>query len=54
MSEEKAIRARLELNECQIAEIKAALKEADTGDFASEREVHTVMMKRQRRAGLTT
>jgi RHH-type transcriptional regulator, rel operon repressor / antitoxin RelB len=30
------IRAHIDLNECQIAEIKAALKEADR-DFASER-----------------
>jgi toxin ParE1/3/4 len=35
----EAIRAYLELNEWQIAEIKEALKEADAGDFAGEQEV---------------
>ena len=47
----EAIRAYVELNEWQITEIKAALKEADTGDFASEKEVHAVMRKWSRRAG---
>ena len=31
----EAIRAYMDLNEWQIGEIKAALKEADAGDFAS-------------------
>ena len=41
----EAIRAYVDLNEWQIAEIKAALKEADAGDFASNREVDKVMKK---------
>jgi RHH-type rel operon transcriptional repressor/antitoxin RelB len=47
----EAIRAYLELNEWQIMEIKAALKEADAGDFASEEEVRKVIGKRRRGAG---
>ncbi len=47
----EAIRAYVELNEWQIGEIKAALKEADAGDFASETEVRTVMRKWRRGAG---
>ena len=47
----EAIRAYVDLNEWQIAEIKAALKEADAGDFASEREVERVMKKWRRGAG---
>jgi RHH-type rel operon transcriptional repressor/antitoxin RelB len=46
----EAIRAYVELNEWQITEIKAALKEADAGDFASEKEVQAVMKKWSRRA----
>ena len=46
----EAIRAYIEVNEWQIAEIKAALKEADAGDFASEKEVQAVMKKWSRRA----
>jgi len=38
----EAIRAFIELNEWQIAEIKSPLKEADAGDFATEKEVQTV------------
>jgi len=34
----EAIRAFVELNEWQIAEIKVALKEADAGDFATEKK----------------
>jgi RHH-type transcriptional regulator, rel operon repressor / antitoxin RelB len=45
----EAIRAYVELNEWQITEIKAALKEADAGDFANEREVQAVMKKWRRR-----
>ena len=41
----EAIRAFVDLNEWQISEIKAALKEADAGDFATEREVQSVMRK---------
>jgi predicted transcriptional regulator len=35
----EAIRAFVENNEWQVAEIRAALDEADAGDFASENEV---------------
>jgi predicted transcriptional regulator len=41
----EAIRAYIELNEWQIAEIKTALKEADAGDFASDEEVEAVFRK---------
>jgi RHH-type transcriptional regulator, rel operon repressor / antitoxin RelB len=47
----EAIRAYVALNEWQIGEIKAALKEADAGDFASEEEVRAVMGKWRRGAG---
>ena len=46
----EAIRSYVELNEWQITEIKSALKEADAGDFASEKEVQAVMKKWTRRA----
>ncbi len=46
----EAIRAFIELNEWQIAEIKSALKEADAGDFATEKEVQAVVKKWSRRA----
>ena len=35
----EAIRAYVELNEWQIDEVQAALKEADAGEFASDKEV---------------
>jgi predicted transcriptional regulator len=41
----EAIREFVENNEWQIAEIRASLKEADAGDFASEREVGAVAKK---------
>jgi RHH-type rel operon transcriptional repressor/antitoxin RelB len=47
----EAIRAYIDLNEWQIAETQAALKEADHGDFASEEQVRTVMKKWRRGAG---
>jgi RHH-type transcriptional regulator, rel operon repressor / antitoxin RelB len=47
----EAIRAYVDLNEWQIQEIKAALKEADAGDFATEEEVQAVMRKWRRGAG---
>jgi predicted transcriptional regulator len=47
----EAIRAYVDLNEWQIAETKAALKEADAGDFASNKEVERVMKKWRRGAG---
>ncbi len=46
----EAIRAYVDLNEWQIAEIETALNEANAGDFASEREVRTVMSKWRRGA----
>lgn len=47
----EAIRAYVDLNEWQIGEIKAALKEADAEDFAREEEVQAVMSKQRRGAG---
>ena len=41
----EAIRVFVETNEWQIGEIKAALKEADAGDFASEKEVAALAKK---------
>ena len=46
----EAIRSYIDLNEWQIAEIKAALKEADAGDFATDAEVQAVIRKRRRGA----
>ncbi len=47
----EAIRAYVDLNEWQIGEIKAALNEAEAGDFASEEEVQAVTRKWRRGAG---
>jgi RHH-type rel operon transcriptional repressor/antitoxin RelB len=41
----EAIRQFVENNEWQIAEIHAALKEADAGDFASDEELAAVAKK---------
>ena len=41
----EAIRFYLDVNEWQIQEIEAGLKEADAGDFASEREVEAIFSK---------
>ncbi len=41
----EAIKAYVENNEWQIAEIHQALKEADAGDFASQDEVNAVANK---------
>jgi len=41
----EAIREFVELNEWQIQEIQAALKEADANDFASEEDVNSVLGK---------
>jgi RHH-type transcriptional regulator, rel operon repressor / antitoxin RelB len=41
----EAIREFVENNEWQIAEIRAALKEADAGDFASEKDVAALAKK---------
>lgn len=35
----------VEINEWQVAEIHAALKEADSGDFASEKDVAALAKK---------
>jgi predicted transcriptional regulator len=48
----EVVRAYVDLNEWQTGEIKAALKEDDAGDFASEEEVQVVMRKWRRGAGL--
>jgi RHH-type rel operon transcriptional repressor/antitoxin RelB len=41
----EAIVAYIENNEWQIAEIKAALKEADTGDFAGDKDLAAIARK---------
>jgi predicted transcriptional regulator len=41
----EAIREFVDNNEWQIAEITAAIKEADAGDFAGDEEVHTLRQK---------
>ena len=47
----EAIRAFVESNEWQVAEIRAALKEADAGDFASDKEVASLARKWKVNAG---
>ncbi len=41
----EAIREFIELNEWQLGEIKSALKEADKGDFASEKDLKKTLAK---------
>ena len=41
----EAIREFVETNEWQIAEVRAALKEAEAGDFASEKDVAALAKK---------
>ena len=41
----EAIRQYVETNEWQIQEIRAALAEADNGDFASDADVKSIMGK---------
>ncbi len=41
----EAIVTYIENNEWQIGEIKAALKEADAGDFAGDKDVHALARK---------
>ena len=41
----EAIRAFVENNEWQIREIRAALREADAGDFASDKDVAALSRK---------
>ena len=43
----EAIRAFVETNEWQIGEIRAALREADAGDFASDKDVAALSRKWQ-------
>jgi predicted transcriptional regulator len=47
----EAIRAYVESNEWQIGEIQAALKEADAGDFASDKDVAALSRKWNVNAG---
>ena len=47
----EAIRAFVENNEWQIREIRAALREADAGDFASDKDVAALSRKWQVNAG---
>jgi RHH-type transcriptional regulator, rel operon repressor / antitoxin RelB len=46
----EAIREYLALNEWQIAEIKKAVREADRGEFASDREVRKVISQWKKNA----
>lgn len=41
----EALRDFIELNEWQIQEIKDSVKEADSGDFASDQDVNKVFTK---------
>ncbi len=41
----EAVRAYVEINEWQIAEIRAAVKEADAGDFADPKDVAKLARK---------
>ena len=43
----EAIVTYVENNEWQIGEIKAALKEADAGDFAGDKDVDALARKRK-------
>ena len=47
----EAIRVYVENNEWQIGEVKAALKDADMGDFASDKEVAALARKWKANAG---
>jgi predicted transcriptional regulator len=46
----EAIRTYLDLNDWQIKEIRAGLREADAGEFASDAEVEAVFSKWRARA----
>jgi predicted transcriptional regulator len=41
----EAVREFIELNEWQIREVQTALREADDGDFASDRETDAVFAR---------
>ncbi len=47
----EAIRAFVETNEWQIGEVRAALREADAGDFASDKDVAALKKKWKVNAG---
>ena len=47
----EAIRDFIELNEWQIQEIKDAINEADSGDFATDKAVNKTLSKWERDAG---
>jgi RHH-type rel operon transcriptional repressor/antitoxin RelB len=47
----EAIRAFVETNEWQIRKIRAALREADAGDFASDKDVAALSRKWKVNAG---
>jgi predicted transcriptional regulator len=47
----EAIREFIDSNEWQIRETRAALKEADAGDFATERDVEALAAKWKMNAG---
>ncbi|MEO8142825.1 MAG: CopG family ribbon-helix-helix protein [Betaproteobacteria bacterium] len=47
----EAIRAFVETNEWQIREIRAALREADAGDFTSDKDVTALSRKWKVNAG---
>ncbi len=47
----EAVREFIEINEWQIQELKAAIKEADAGDFANDQEVESVFSKWGANAG---
>lgn len=47
----EAIREYVELNEWQVGEIRAAIDEADRGEFASDAEVKSFFDGWRRRAG---
>ncbi len=46
----EAIREYVAVNEWQIAEVKRAVAEADSGDFATDEQVRRTMKKWTRRA----
>jgi len=41
----EAVREYIELNEWQINEVNAAIKQADAGDFATDQEIRNVFNK---------
>ncbi|MBM4238553.1 MAG: CopG family ribbon-helix-helix protein [Gammaproteobacteria bacterium] len=45
----EAVRGFIDINEWQISEVRKALKEADAGDFATEKEVAALARKWRRK-----